>query len=680
MRANARAPGAWAPSRMATAGTAKKMNAKPGRNDPCACGSGRKFKQCCLNRSAPSLDLAELAFNQGTQLMHRGQWGDALTALRSALQIRPRYFEAQVNLGNVLRSLGNAAESLACYREAKALRPDIGELDLNIGASLVDLGRYDEAIACYRTALVRRPEDARLHNNLAMALRRAERPAEAEASFRAALAREPGTADAQHGLATLLLALGRLDEAEAAFRAALRLDPGNAEIWHGLSDVLHDQGRTEESLSALRRAIDTGARAAETASGLIMKLLYFDAVSPEQVKDAHERFAQRFEQPLVRVGAPAHRNAPDPARRLRLGYVSADLRRHSVAFFLEPVLAHHDHERFEIFAYSVGPKSDAVTDRLRAGTDHWLDATALSDAQLADRIRADGIDVLVDLSGHTIGNRLLAFARRPAPVQLSWIGYPHPSGLRAIGHFVTDPIASPGSEAGGGDSGLLRLAGAFSCYQPPPYAPEPSPVVRPPGGAVLGSFNNARKISERTVALWARALRETSAAHLLLKDRLFGEASYRAAMRRRFARHGIGEDRLDLRGRPGSDEAHFAAYAGVDVALDAFPYGGVTTTCEALWMGVPVVSLAGDRFASRMGATLLTAAGHPEWVAHGDEEFARKVDALVRDAGFRGQFRRDARSQLSSSRLLDAAAVTRDFEAAVRRAWMGWCLGAAVPA
>lgn len=559
--------------------------------------------------------------------------------------MQPRHFEARVNLGLALEQLGDPEGALVAYRDAQGLRPGAQDLCLNIGAALQRLGRYGEAAENYRNALQQRPAHARLLHNLGTALQAMGEDAEAVVSFAAALDRDPGAADTAHRLGDALLALGRWGEAMDAYRQALAAGPAQAQAW----------------------------------SALLMLQLYSDRVSLDEIRAAHARFAERFEAP-VRPRQGVFRNAPEPGRRLRIGYVSADLwSQHPVPCFLEPVLAGHDHDEFEVTCYHTGAVEDQVTARLRSGCDAWHACARMSDEQLAARIRADGIDLLIDLNGHTAGNRLLAFARRPAPVQLSWIGYPEPTGLRAIDYFLTDALAAPADGTGHADTAIhpdrcYRLPTVFNCYRPPAEATVPAPLAGEAAGALtFGSFNNATKISDTTVRLWAQLMAALPSARLVLKDSRFGSATFRGALLGRFGGHGVDPGRLTLLGRSRDTAEHFAQYGAIDIALDTYPYGGVTTTCDALWMGVPVVSLAGDRSAARMGLTLLDAAGHPEWVARTEAEYLERARALAGDTAQRQWLRRESRTALRGRPLLDEAGHVRTIEAAYRAMWHRWC-------
>ena len=637
--------------------------------------------QTATQMAAP--DAAQAHYNLGVQLQSAQRLPEAAQAYRKALALQAGHVEAHINLGNVLASLGQGEQALACYREAMALRPDWAELQLNVGGALQELGRHEEAIAGYREALARQPASVLLSYALGAALRKRGAHEEAARWLEAAVQADPRLGVAHAALGETLRELGRLPQAVHHLQHAAALDARDGELRHGLGDALMDLGRRHEAMAAYREAIAAEPASAASHSGLLMKLLYDDAATPLRSWLRHRRYAERFESPLA---AAAHEAMPaaEAQRRLKVGYVSPDFREHSVAYFIEPILARHDRQAFEIHCYCTSLNEDAATLRLRALADRWSACAELDDAQLAETVQRDGIDVLVDLSGHSAGNRLLMFARRAAPVQLTWIGYPGPTGLRRIDGFITDarlspPGYGPDLEDAGYEQGLVRLPRVFSCYRPPGQAPEPASPAASTGNAqgpaalTLGSFNNAAKISDRILALWSRILQALPPARLLLKDRQFSRPAYRDAFLGRLSALGVAPERAELLGRLDASPEHLAAYGRVDIALDTYPYCGVTTTCEALWMGVPVVSLAGESPVSRMGASLLGAIGHPEWVAGNEEEYLDAVLALARDPGQRLALRHGLRTQLSASPLLDEAGFTAELEEAYRRLWAQRC-------
>jgi predicted O-linked N-acetylglucosamine transferase (SPINDLY family) len=368
----------------------------------------------------------------------------------------------------------------------------------------------------------------------------------------------------------------------------------------------------------------------------------------------------------------------DPERRLRIGYVSPNFRRHSVSYFLSPLIAGHDHRLFEVFCYAQVANPDNVTKRFRRLADGWCSTVGMTTSAIADRIRNDGIDILVDLAGHTANNRLLVFAERPAPVQVTWLGYPNTTGLSAMDYRLTDAVADP---EGPGDNlhteTLIRLPAGFLCFTP---APETPPVTDPPvlanGHVTFGSFNNPSKVTASVVASWARILEAVPGSRLLLKNRSLADDGTRQRYSALFAERGISEERLIFHAWIASMSGHLGAYGRIDIGLDPFPYNGTTTTCEALWMGVPVITLQGDRHASRVGASILKTVGQGEMIADSVDDYVDAAVKLAENTDALTSLRRDLRPAMAASPLWDAAGFTRDVESAYRDMWRRWCHGA----
>ncbi len=533
-------------------------------------------------------------------------------------------------------------------------------------------------------------------------------PAGAEAGYARAIALdpgglEPGALDARVNLGVALARRGAAHEAAEHLRAAARLQPEHPLVLRNLGGVLRATGALEEAVEVLSRALalDASDPGAHTNLGLalsalgrhaqavphleravalapneplyhdnLLLLMHYDcSCSADAIFAAHRRYGAAMAAHVAQLPpAPA---APLAGRRLRVGFVSADLRRHSVAFFLEPLLEHADRARVSLHAYASSPVADEVTARLRPHFDVFREVVALDDAALAAQIRADAIDVLVDLGGHTQGNRLGVFARRPAPVQVTYLGYPNTTGLAAMDCRITDAWADPGARADAlHTERLLRLETGFLCYRPPAespdVAPPPSSLGHPP---TFGSFNALAKLSERTLALWGRLLRETPEARLLIKQGFLSDPASRHALERRLAAHALPLDRVVLQGHVPAVEGHLAAYAQVDVALDPFPYHGTTTTCDALWMGVPVVTLAGDAHVSRVGVSLLSRFGAGAQIAETDDAYVASARALLRDEAQRVALRASARVRLAEAGITGGASVARALEEALRAAF-----------
>jgi protein O-GlcNAc transferase len=635
-----------------------------------------------------------------------GRLGEAELGCRRLLEAQPAHPDALHLLGAIAHARGAAAEAVGLLEEAARLAPDRAEFLNTLGVAYLAHGRPAQAEDCLRGALALDARSADAHNNLGIALRDLGRRAEAEASLREAIALRADFAEAHNNLGNLLRETGRAKEAEASYRRALRLRPGYAEAHAGLGAALREQGRMEEAVRCAERAIALQPRFAEAYNDLGAALFglgrlgeaeraYRAALdldpqlpiaranlayllncvpgrAPEEVFAAHREAARAIG---VQPDRRPHKNDPDPDRRLRVGYVSADLRRHSVGFFFEPLLEHHDRRAVEPFCYAASSRADEVTARLKRRAAQWCEAYALDDAALAGRIRADRIDILVDLSGFSAGNRLAALARKPAPVQVSWLGYPNTTGLEAVDWRLTDALADPPGETERFHvEKLLRLPRGFLCYRPPEEAPEVAelPLARS-GRLTFGCFNHLPKLTDEMLALWARLLAALPGARLMLKSFGLSAAGARRDLLARLARQGIGAERVELRAPQPTLAAHLACYGEVDIALDVFPYNGATTTCEALWMGVPVVSLAGATHVARVGASILTHAGLAELVAESPEQYVEIALALARDRERLAGLRAGLRERLRASALLDAAGFARQLEDAYRGMWRAWC-------
>lgn len=526
-------------------------------------------------------------------------------------------------------------------------------------------GRHADALAAFRRIVARADAPAAAHVNFVATLVAAREVPEALAAAGAALSAFPANGAVSAVAGEAALAAGLPVQAAGHFERALALDGPHAARLGNLAIALQGQGRIAEALGALAKARKLAPDDARLASNALMCAHYDPPDSPAQAA------ARARSWPGI-VGAmrPAARD-PQPDRVLRVGYASPDFCNHSCSYFLVPLLAGHDRGAVEIHAYSDVAVPDGLTAAFRGLVPNWHDMTGLDDAAFVRQVRADGIDVLVDCAGHTTGNRLGAFAARAAPVQATWLGYPGTTGLDVFDARLVDDITDP---PGIGDAAavepLARVDGGFLAYMPPPYAPAVSPPpMATSGRPTFGSFNNLPKISSATLDLWAAALRAVPAARMLVKARGLDEAPTRARLAEGFASRAIDPARIEFAGFAGSLPAHIARYAEIDVALDTTPYNGTTTTCEALWMGVPVVTLAGDRHAARVSASLLARVGGGQWVAADAEGFAARAAALVADVGALGRLRGGLRARMAASPLCDGVRLARGFEAVYRRLW-----------
>jgi len=657
---------------------------------------------------------ADAAFNLGVALRALGKLDDAIAAYRLAIDIRPDYPEAHYNLGNTLMARGLADQAVVAYAQALRIKPDharaLGNLALayaNLGVALMDQGKPAEAAAAFGEALAVKPDYAQAHYNLGNALKLQNKLEEAAAAYGQALRIDPALAEGWSNLGNTLADLGRLDEAVTAYGHALRLKPDLAEVHYNLGNALKDQnkldlaaasymqairldptqagahgnlgivrmnqGRLDEAAAAYAKAIELKPGDSDTYSNLVFCLNYDDSQTPARLFAAHREWDARYGAPALR---PSHYdNDRAPERRLKVGFVSPDFRTHSVAYFLTPLFECFDRRAVELFAYADVIKPDAVTAHLRGLTDRWCSAVGLTDDALAEQIRADGIDILVDLAGHTAYNRLGVFARKPAPVQATWLGYSNTTGLTSIDYRIVDGVTDPpGAADAVASETLLRLPGGFLCYRGANDAPQPSasPCLER-GFVTFGSFNNPAKVSAATFDVWAQLLTRLPGARLLLKGKSFADAATAASFLSRLQERGVTAERVQLVAWLPDSRAHLSLYEQIDIALDPFPYNGTTTTCEALWMGVPVVTLRGDRHSARVGASLLTQAGCTDWIADSIDDYVDAALALAADPQTLSELRGTLRPRLAASSLCDGDAFARKMETALRTMWRHWC-------
>jgi predicted O-linked N-acetylglucosamine transferase (SPINDLY family) len=657
-------------------------------------------------RRAAALDPANpTALNElGLTLEATGRRDEAIEAFRAAIAISPRDTDAHNNLGMALRLAGHPEEGAAALRTARTLAPGDARVANNLGLALQALGRLDEARECLAAAADARPEFAEAHANLALvlemqgaldeaeaaarravalaprapdflarlgnALRSRGREADAMEAFERALAVAPEHHDALTGLGLALLALGRGDDALERFERAAATRPDSAAAANNVAVAHRMRGDMARAVEWCRRAIALDPEHGPARSNLLASLNYLPGVPYAEVLAEHRRFGERLEAPL-RERWPAHVNARDPERRLRVGYVSGDFRSHAMAFSIAPVLAHHDAARFEVVCYANNAAEDEVTARLRASAPAWHRIAGMSDDAVAELVRTRGIDVLVDLSGHTALNRLGVFARKPAPVQLAWLGYVTSTGLAAMDCRLTDARTDPpGEDEAAHTEALVRLPWV-TVFEPAPGSPPVAPLPALAGRAfTFACLNHLSKVNGEVIALWARILAAVPESRLLIGNA--GESGVQRRLAEAFAAQSVDAGRLAF--RPRMPLADFLALHGeIDLALDTFPYCGGATSCHSLWMGVPFVTRSGDRYMARMGESLLAEVGLEEFVARTDDDYgaiaARAARAPERVAALRATMR----DRLSASPLLDGAGFARTLEAAYRAIWRAWC-------
>lgn len=603
----------------------------------------------------------------------------AIVQLRAIIEREPRRGDLFLLLAQCYCRVGDFGRAVRAFERAIALDPDhFATYRIAADAALAEAKKAAAAgaskpsrdlvkfAAMYLLALGKRQHRHRLDA--------------AEASLREAIALDPKSAEAFWALGDFLQSRGRSSEAEKLLRRALALDPRQAHVYVSLGNTLQSRGRTEAMNAAYRKALELDPSLRQVRDSLesipLLDMLYGDSTSAE-IDAAHRAWGEKIaaEYRVAAAAAAPFANSRDPERRLRVACLSPDFRYHAVSFFFQPLLAHHDPAAIDLFCYAEVENPDPVTSYLRQLGGTWRDTTVLADDALRAQLRADGIDIAIDLAGHTAGNRLRALAVKPAPVTATWLGYPATTGLAAIDWRITDACADPPSQEVFHSERLLRLSDVFLCFGPyMTQIPDPAPAPALGCGQVtFGSFNNPQKISWSAAGAWARILEAVPDSRLLLKSLAFVEPERRQHFRDLFAAHGIEADRIELLLPQPAMPDHLGSYADIDIALDPFPYNGTTTTCEALWMGVPVVALIGDRHSGRVGFDLLSQLGLADLAARDIDAYVAIAVALAGDRPRLQGLRSELRNRMRASPLFDAPRFARAFEDGLRVMWREWC-------
>jgi predicted O-linked N-acetylglucosamine transferase (SPINDLY family) len=618
-------------------------------------------------------DYVEAHINLGNAYKDNGDLEQASRSYRHALTLNPNSAQAHSNLGVVLKEKGELDLALACHRKALAINPDLPEIHINLGVALTAAGQFDQAVAALQCALILDPHNVDALTNLGVTWESAGQPDRAIACHERALALNSNHARTHNNLGTALLNHHRPQEALASLQRAVAIDPHLSQAHNNLASAWKDIGHLDHAVAGYRRAIDINPTDAAAHDNLLYALLAAPDQTPASQYAESQRWNDRHAAPLSRFIQP-HANDRDPHRRLRVGYVSPDFRSHPVGRFILPLLASHDRTMFDITAYSQVKVPDETTTQLQSHTDLWRSTIGLSDAQLAQLIVADKIDLLVDLAGHTANNRLLVFARKPAPVQITYLGYPNTTGLATIDYRLTDHLADPpGSSDSLHSEQLCRLPTTAWCFGEPPHSVAVSESPAMSNGCVtFGSFNNLAKVNEPLLRTWSQILHSTPRSRLVLKAMGLASSDAQQMVRRVMASAGIDQARIDI--HPWASAAdHLVYYNQIDIALDTYPYHGTTTTCEALWMGVPVVTCAGPSHVSRVGVSLLSNVGLPELIAKNPDKYVSIATTLAADLPRLADWRNQLRPRLQSSPLMDAPRFARDIQAAYRSMWQTWC-------
>lgn len=623
-------------------------------------------------------DFADAHNNLGIIQARRAKYDEAIASFERALQLRGPFAQGYNNMACAYRDRGDKETSLEWFDQALILDPDYAEGWTNLGDALIDLGRTRDGVLAYQRSLAISNSSLLLRNKVSGLLIDEGRLGEAEKQLDENIQLSPDDAASLSNRATVKMMLGRMEEAITDLHEALKIKNDMAGALANMGNAYLSLGQLDLAVENYRAALDIDPTASRTHSNFMLSLLYNPRTTGPELRAESERWGRRIEAEVP--AQTGHANSRDPGRKLRIGYISPDFRDHSLAFFVLPYLKAHDRSQVEIHLYAEVRNVDSFTEQYIAAADGWRVTVGLSDDEVAEMIRADGIDILVEQASHTANNRVGVLARKPAPIQMA--NNVVTTGLERVDYFLTDPWLSPDGAEAGFTEELIRLDRCAWVYAPPPEAPVPAPPpVQANGYVTFGSYNNVTKVTEQTIATWSRVLAGVPGSRLILKSATLRDAIARERYLSLFAEHGITADRIDLKEPVRRREDHLASYGDIDIALDPAPFNGHTTTCEALWMGVPVITLAGaggepTLAPARVGVTMLNAVGLPQLIAGNEEEFVEIATSLALAPEQIAAYRSTIRLKMQGSPLCDAQGLARAYEQAFRGAWRNWCASA----
>ncbi|MBP2316539.1 tetratricopeptide repeat protein [Azospirillum soli] len=617
-------------------------------------------------KSIPALNALGLAFHASHD------YAEACRCFEQALGIVPGRVELLRNLAHAQFGRKDWAKAQAVFAQLHVRGEKIQKDWIPHALSLHHLKRNKEAVAVLEQFLAQDPNNAEAWYALGLCVYDVQGASAAIHAYRQCITHNPKKYTAYLNLVAIAHKHSNAQMAANVARDLLKINKNYLPIYGNYGLALASLGKGREAVEAFERLIAGQPANYRCRSNLLFYSQYLEDTTARKLYELHHEWDVRHAEPLRRSW-PKHRNDPSPGRRLRIGYVSPDLKFHSCAWFMMDLLAHHDRSAFEIYAYANLERADKVTDQLKANVDVWRDVDTLTETELARQIHQDRIDILIDLAGHTGRNSLITFACKPAPVQATWLGYPGTTGLRAIDYRISDPWLTPDDTPEIFSEQVYNLPRVSHCFRAPEAAEPNALPARAKSFVTFGSFNNFAKVSDTAARLWTAALNRVPTARLLLKSRYIGSAESREAILDRFRRAGADLSRIDFANGNERQDDHLNQYGQIDIALDSFPYGGMTTTCEALWMGVPVVTMLGDRTCARYGNSVLNAVGLGELVATDPEQFGEIAARLAGDLDQLAELRATLRDRMARSPLCDGPGFTRAMEAAYRDMWNRWC-------
>ncbi len=611
----------------------------------------------------------------GTLLHQLGHAEAAIPHYQRALKVDPEHADLLCQLGSALHNLDRLSEALPLYKRVLAIQPDnLGAL-CNLSLILQERGQLDEAIKGYRHALSHHPDHPDLLNNLGRALHEQGHADQALALYQQGLSLAPQHLELLTNLGRTLETLNQMEASEQAYRAVLTLQPNEVTVWNNLGGVLQHQARMEEALACYRQALEIQPDHHAALSNLLVTIPFLSQWDAASVASETRRIGALLETPFQPQAARPHENTPDPERPLHIGFLSPSLAKHVLAPYLEPVLAALDRKRFRLFVYAHTPHADEVTRRLMTHVQHWHFVHRLSDDQVAAQIRADAIDILIDPMGHWADNRLLVFARKPAPIQISYLCQGISTGLSSMDYIFGDRwLNEGGSMADHAVEKVIELPSGFQVTSLDQTPTIEDPPYLKKGHITFGAFTNPAKISDASLALWASVMQAVPTARLLIKGKFLESNAIAARLRYRAAQFGVDEQRLDIVGLVAESD-YLSIYKRVDMVLDTTPFTGGRTTVEALWMGVPVLTLKGEAVYGRYSASHLNRIGADELIAECEADFVEMAVALATDSKRLQRYRQELRKMLQDSSLINPVQHVMELEQTFRHLWKTWCRG-----
>ncbi len=615
-------------------------------------------------------EAAEYYFNLANALRAAGQFDRATSAYENAINRNPGHADAYNNLGCLHDNQGDFSQAIVAFRKAIENRSNHAGAHNNLGRALTHIGQLDEAVSVLRSAVLLNPNHAGTYNNLGIALHVQSKLEQAVDAYRKAIELEPRYVEAFCNLGVALIDQYNLDEAIEALQTALAIDDNCVGAYSNLGFAFKEQGHFDKAVNAYRRALEINPQASNIHSSLIYLLLFCPDQSERSTREAHRSWNSRFAEPF-RLSARPYSNDRTDSRRLRIGYVSPNFSGHVISHFLLPLLEHHDHSQYEIYGYASVKRPDAVTERMQKSTDVWKNVLGMTDEAVAREIHEDKIDILIDLTQHMAENRLPVFSRKPAPLQVAWLGYPGTTGVETMDFRITDRWMEPeGSVWSESIEKVVRLPDSWFSFDPLNRYPDvtPPPSART-GYLTFGCLNNFCKVNEQVLHRWLGILKAIPKSRLLLRC---PSGTTHTQVLQYFRSNGIDLDRIVLVSRTKSRAEFLELFQQIDIALDPFPYNGGTTTCEALWMGIPVLTLPGKSALSRIGLSILNAANMPEFVADNEENYLSLAREFANDIPQLAKLRLEMRERMRASNFMNYPKFARDMEDAYRRMWMSF--------